>query len=392
MSSTEACSARVALAKGHSMTRHVRFKTIVGGLSLLACLSIAKPAMAQNTPTIQQLRQQYDMLMANFERISAARGDTDNQALARHGREVMQGLTDAQLSAVYTRTRIPDLSVVVLATDFLADRSTSATRKPSALLGINTLADFPQPVDVPAGCNGVDISADTRYALLIVKEVANAILAAAAWVCNEDILGENGSLACVPLAIAADIANGFFDTATFCAGEVTANQVDANFRRLDHIHNDLGAGITAIINNDNANASTIILNDNTNTSTIVTNDNINTQNIITNDNSNTQTILTNANANKNELKDLILRTQIEADLAMPDNSAVVALYETPNANGGYLNLARNIVALTISNVLAAGGNVGTAQSMLDAADAAIAAGNFKSAYSYLRRAYKAAGK
>ena len=43
------------------------------------------------------------------------------------------------------------------------------------------------------------------------------------------------------VAIAADIANGFFDTATFCSGEVTANQVDANFRRLDHIHDDLAA-------------------------------------------------------------------------------------------------------------------------------------------------------
>ena len=87
----------------------------------------------------------------------------------------------------------------------------------------------------------MDITADTRYALFIIKEVANAVLAAAAWVCNEDILGEKGSLACVPLAIAADVANGFFDTATFCAGEVTANQVDANFNRLDHIHNDLAA-------------------------------------------------------------------------------------------------------------------------------------------------------
>ena len=135
---------------------------------------------------------------------------------------------------------------------------------------------LPGPVPVPSGCNGVDIDANTRYDLLIAKEVANAILAAAAWVCNEDILGENGSLACVPLAIAADIANGFFDTATFCAGEVTANQVDANFNRLEHIHDDLDSGITTIVATDNANALAIITNDNTNTSTIVTNDNTNT--------------------------------------------------------------------------------------------------------------------
>ena len=39
------------------------------------------------------------------------------------------------------------------------------------------------------------------------------------------VLGENGSAACIPFAIAADIANGFFDTATFCDGEVTGNEV-----------------------------------------------------------------------------------------------------------------------------------------------------------------------
>jgi len=48
----------------------------------------------------------------------------------------------------------------------------------------------------------------------------------------------------VPPAIAADIANGFFDTAAFCAGVVTANQVDASLNRFEHIHDDLAGGLT----------------------------------------------------------------------------------------------------------------------------------------------------
>jgi hypothetical protein len=194
------------------------------------------------------------------------------------------------------------------------------------------------------------------------------------------------------LAIAADVANGFFDTSAWCAGEVTANQVDANFKRLDHIHSDLEGAISSIISNNNANTTSIINNNNANTTTLFNNDNANRTLIINNDNANLATIISNANANKNELRDLILRTQIEADLAMVDSSAVVALYETPTAAGGYLDLVTTIVTETLAHVQSAGGNVSNAQNFLDDANTAKAAGNFKGAYASYRKAYKAAGK
>ena len=43
------------------------------------------------------------------------------------------------------------------------------------------------------------------------------------------------------------------------------NQVDANFKRLDHIHSDLEGAITSIISNSNANTTSIINNNNANT-------------------------------------------------------------------------------------------------------------------------------
>jgi hypothetical protein len=369
-------------------------------LVLLTGLAVAQSVVAQEPQGPQNFRANYDALLANFERMSAARGDIASQQAARQGRKVLGTLTDDQLTRLFKQGSIPDVSVAVLATRHLASRMES--KQKSTLLSVErqgniTLAiqpqspGFPGPDPVVAGCNGVDITPSTRYDLFIAKEVANAILAAAAWACNEDILGENGSAACIPLAIAADVANGFYDAATFCSGEVTANEVDANFNRLDHIHNDLAAGITTIVNNDDANRTAIENNDNTNTATIVTNDNTNTTTIVTNDNANTALIINNANANKNELRDLILRTQIEADLAMADSAVVVALYETPNANGGYLDLVKTIVTETLANVQAAGGSIGNAQGFLNSANAANAAGNFKTAYALYRKAYKAAG-
>jgi hypothetical protein len=146
--------------------------------------------------------------------------------------------------------------------------------------------------------------------------------------------------------------------------------VDANFNRLGHIHDDLTAGITTIVSNDNTNTANIVSNDNTNTANIVSNDNTNTANIVSNDNANRTliinndnanlaTIIFNANANKNELRDLILRTQIEADLATEASAVTVALYALPAAQGGYLDLVKTIVTGTIANQ-AAGGSVNNA--------------------------------
>jgi len=363
---------------------YLRFCSPAAALRLAAlfvCLALARPTFAQDTSALETFRAQYDVMMSNFESVLAARGDTSGQARAVRGRDAMRALTDDQLAAVFSRSRLPDLSAAVAASHSLA--VLAASRK--TIVGSNQFspnsAGLPEPNPITSGCNGVDTDPATRYDLLIAKEVTNSILAAAAWVCNEDILGENGSAACISLVIAADVANGFFDTATFCDGEVTGNEIDANFDRLSHIHDDLAADLATIVNNDNANTTAIKNNDNANAATIVANDN-----------ANLVTIINNANANKNELRDLILRTQIEADLAMTDSSAIVELYALPTANGGYLNLVTFIVTDTIAKIQAAGGSISNAPASLTAANAAKAAGDFKGAYKLYRQAYKAAGK
>jgi len=166
-------------------------------------------------------------------------------------------------------------------------------------------------------------------------------------------------------------------------------QTSVNTARTDIINND-NANTTTIVNNDNSNRTTIVNNDNANRTTIVNNDNANTATLNTSITNARTTIVNNDNANKTELRDLILRTQIEADLAEADNATHVAFYLTPNSHGGHLDLVQTIVTQTLANIQAAGGSIGNAQSFLTQANAQKAAGQFKDAYKNYRKAYKAA--
>jgi len=102
----------------------------------------------------------------------------------------------------------------------------------------------------------------------------------------------------------------------------------------------------------------------------------------------TSTNVNQANTNITLLSDLSLRLMIEADLAAPDNATPVAIFETPAAKQGYLDLVRTIVATTIANL--AGSSAAQANSFLAQGDAYKAAGNYKAAYAAYRKAYKSA--
>lgn len=269
-------------------------------------LAVAAPAMAQNarnitkaTPMISQealttaqFRAQYDTMMSNFERLANTQGDSSILAKASAGRAAMSRVSDQQLAIIVARTRNPDLSGAVLASEVLASKPAKSVRKS---------LPFPVAGPVIGNCDSVDSSSSFRYGALIAKEVTTSILAAATFVCTQDILGENGSAACIPLAIAADIAIALYEVATFCADESAGSVADAGYLRLEHLHNDLNTGMTNIINNDNSNKTTIVNNDNANTSNIIANDNSNKTTIVNNANANTATIVNNDNANKNAI-------------------------------------------------------------------------------------------
>ena len=245
----------------------------------------SKPSQKTGGQTVGSFRAQYAAIMADFSRIYAATGDTAGQERVRQGLEAMGALTDDQVARLYAKTRIPDLTLAAAASEYVASRA-----KSTGGLVTDSLP-FPDAPALITECTVLPIDSASRFALLILKEIANGLLAAAAFGCLEDILGENGALACVPLAIASDLANGVFDSAQYCAGEFTANQVDANFNRLAHIHDDLTTGIKTMVNTDNASRTSVINNDNANRISIVNNNNAIKDAIINNDNANKDSIL-----------------------------------------------------------------------------------------------------
>jgi hypothetical protein len=247
--------------------------------------------------------------------------------------------------------------------------------------------------------------------------VAEGVRDVAQDACNEVVVvlgeGGNGRAACIitdAIYLAAKAVN---QKLHFCDNDYAASTVAANYDRLGHIHSDLAASVA----NDNSNKTAIISNDNSNKTEIITNDDSNTTNITNNDNANKTTIVNlintalaniigNANSNKEETKNLMLRTQIEADLSSTDGSTFVALYETASSvcspsldykglpvaglpnQCGLLDLVRSIVSQTISNM----GAGTTAASDFAKGDVSRAAGRYKEAYTYYRKAYKTAAK
>ena len=273
-------------------------------------ITLDTPLTGQEAGETARFRAQFDTMMANYERIATKQGDLSTLEKASEARLALSRITEQQLAILYSRAGYPDLASAVIATELQA--SSPAKSRPKSL-------PFPDAAAEISQCNSVDSSPGTRYVQLIAKEVTQAIIDSANYGCVETILGVNGSLACIPFAVANSIAQGFFNTSTFCAGEAGGNQADASYQRLLHLHNDLSAGVTSIVNNDNSNKTAIINNDNTNKTTIVTNDNTNTSNIIANDNANKTTIVSNDNTNT---------TNIIAN----DNANKTTLITVANAN------------------------------------------------------------
>jgi len=321
---------------------------------------------------------------------------------------------------------------------------------------------FPTVEDPDAVCQALVGSGRPSSALVIAADavymaakIANVALSRGCeQVAVAVVLGEGGggntSLLCVVSDGVLLVAETLRDKIGACDDDYSKRAIDASLARLEHVHTDLENSITndnantatitgavttattTITSNDNTNKNTIVANDNTNKNTVVTaisnsqgaivdnangnttalttaisntqtaiinNDNTNKNTIVANDNANKNTIVANDNANAATLTNLLLRLQIEADLATADSSTPVALFMTPSTTCGpsaplnqcgLLGLVRQIVVQTISNQAAA--NASQANSFLAKGDAYRNAGNNAAAYQQYRLAYKTATK
>jgi hypothetical protein len=95
-------------------------------------------------------------------------------------------------------------------------------------------------------------------------------------------------------------------------------------------------------------------------------------------------------ANLGTFETLQLRMQIEQNLDKNDE-APVGLFQLPAAFGGYLEVVKSIVTETLAKRAAVGNPSQTAMTFLGLANAAFAAGQYKTAYVNYRKAYGSVG-
>lgn len=268
---------------------------IVGLAICFGALLFAHLAVAQTPQSVQSFRTSYAALMDSYDQIFTQEGNVKGQQMVERARTAIQSVSDAALVRAFSRSGMPDLKFALAATQRIAASSQSQRSAPSA-----TVKSLPLPGagTVIDDCNNTPHGDQITYDALIAFQVTSGILAAAAWVCNEDILGENGSAACIPLAIANDIASSLFAVRSFCGGLDTASLVFGNFDRLDHVHSDLAAVRTDIINNASANTTALTNSINASMTSIINNANANTTAVINNANANTTSIMNNDNTNR----------------------------------------------------------------------------------------------
>lgn len=168
------------------------------------------------------------------------------------------------------------------------------------------------------------------------------------------------------------------------AGDIVTKISESGGKTTDAV-NTSTTTITNNISNSFTTLNTNVTNSKTELNTSINNSKTELTQTI---NDNRTLIINNAASNTLALTNLALRLMIEADLAAPDASVPIALFETPGAKGGHLELVRAIVVETIANL--GGSKAAQANASLKQGDTYKAAGNFKAAYAQYRKAYKTA--
>lgn len=400
----------------------LRFAALLLLLALFPAISTYAQAGVNNYKDeharVQYSSTELDSLRADliaFVRAYQGLAGTINPNLARKFdgfEEQLKRLSATQLNIL--RNGLPDVSLISKATRKLnlaveksnSNRAVNADQRDGAVLPNS--AGFPG-ADYPS-CGSTrtdDAIVDASDTALFVAE---GVRDAASRACDEVIVilgeGGNGSLACIitdGIYLAAKVINYGLH---YCNDKIDSAEQQAVYSRLGHLHTDLENSVA----NDNTNTTTItgavttaknsiVSNSDTNRNTIITNDNLNKTTIVTAIANTQGAIVDNANGNTTLLTNLLLRTQIEADLASGDSATPVGLFQTPGTvcgaaaplnQCGMLGLVRLIVVQTIANQ--GGSSTSRAEAFLAKGDKDVTTGNYKSAYQWYRQAYKAAVK
>jgi Flp pilus assembly pilin Flp len=377
---------------------------------LLACVVavafVATAASAAPTPTHKQAVFRTDLIrfftgmkpvVAKLDRSGVVRGDAHNVATIDRGIASIEKASPADLATLqHALSAYPAWRSLPMRLNTLAARLPSGT---THHFGTKITPDDCATAE-NAGFTQTDIEIATDAAF-----AADVILEAV----PQDTLDEPVRIAAVIIwAVPQTVLRGFshlYNIAQACQGndlQATVNGLSSSLTtivtNISALTTDVDNSFTTIINNlatlktDVDNSFTTVVNniatlktDVDNSFTTVSTKITNVQTSVDTANTKIDTLTTNVAANNT----LNIRLHIEEDLASPGRHPI-ALFETPAAQGGYLEMARSIVADIIQKMTATGQGSGNAQAFLTSADSEITAGKFKAAYSDLGKAYQAA--
>ncbi len=226
----------------------------------------------------------------------------------------------------------------------------------------------PQPVEVGFSIGLVTLTAE------LVKTLAQDF-------CQQiiEILGGGGNfaIACIVTDIIYNVAKIVNYPIQACAGDTDTAISGAILPRLEYIH-DL---LTISIANDNSNKAML--------STQLTNAE---NHIVTNDNNNKAALSTQTAT----FQTLSVRMAIEANLAEdPTTLAGAGLFEMPASQGGYLEVARQILIDVYNAQVAAAGagvTVYNPSTELSTGATLTSQGKYREAYYYYRKGYRSVVK
>ncbi len=222
-----------------------------------------------------------------------------------------------------------------------------------------------------------------ELAMIIGLEVMNLAEGAqmiASRICEQTavILGEGGntSMACMVTDVIFVAAMFVWNTLDQVDNDFNSEENEASYLRLGHIHTDL----------EDVHDDLEIVGDSVNVISV-------RQDLMRIVIDSIQSNLEQHRAEFKEWITLALRTKIEQNLARHGQQVhLLAIFVLPAQFGGHLELAREIVAETITNMMAAGQRVYFAEEQLAKGDEEFAAGNYKKAYDYFGAAYLSATK
>jgi hypothetical protein len=171
--------------------------------AMLSTVLVAAPAGADVAQDYREgLGKLFDAYATYFNKTGDARG----AALVEQGRAALAAAPDGDIAKAFSKVGVADFTPAIVAVQGLTSRTSTLKAAGPALSAVSQ-------------CDAIPHDAQFRFGALVVYQVADAVLAAAGFACQETIAGFNTAAVCIPLAIALQAAKAPFELGEFCAGE-----------------------------------------------------------------------------------------------------------------------------------------------------------------------------